>query len=203
MGALKRSALCLAAFAIIVLVLAAGNWLGSRLNPMARAGGRVFGPRAMPAFIGRDQHGRVIAAADLRGHLVIGDFIFTRCQGICPTLTSHMIALQRLLAAPQTRFISFSLDPDYDTPAVLKAYADRWKGDPARWSLVTLEPGTLDAMLAAVDDGAPPREARGETEPHTTRFFLADARGLIRGSYAGDDGLAIRRMAADAAALQR
>jgi protein SCO1/2 len=187
--------------AISAMVFAAGSWLGARLDPMARAGGRVFGPPAIPDFIGKDQQGNPIATADLRGHVVVGNFVFTRCQGICPTLTTQMISLQRTLTAPAIRFVSFSLDPDYDAPAVLKAYGIRWKGDLTRWSLVALERGGLDAMLAALDS-ASPRESGGDSEPHTTRFFLANARGLIVGSYAGEDPSAIRRLAADAAALR-
>jgi protein SCO1/2 len=201
-GVLKPLKLCLAAFATIALVLGAGHWLGSRLSPMADAGGRVFGPRAIPAFVGRDENANAIAATTLRGHVVIGNFIFTRCQGVCPTLTTHMIGLQRALPATNIRFISFSLDPDYDTPAVLKAYADRWKGDAARWSLVRLEPSTLGAVLAAIDSDDP-EGAVPETEAHTTRFFLADARGLIRATYSGDDRFAMSRLSADAAALLR
>lgn len=198
----KPAAIVMASLATIAVVAAAGSWLGARLDPMARAGGRVFGPGAMPDFLGRDQDGNAIAAADLHGHVLIGNFIFTRCQGVCPTLTAAMIQLQRALSSPEIRFISFSLDPDYDTPAVLEAYAQRWKGDRTRWKLVTLEPGGLNAMLATIES-ATPREARNEDEPHTTRFFLADTRRLIVATYAGEDGLAIGQLTADAAALQR
>jgi protein SCO1/2 len=198
----KPAARVLASLATIAVVAAAGSWLGVRLDPLARAGGRVFGPRAMPDFLGRDQDGNPIAAPDLGGHVLIGNFIFTRCQGVCPTLTAAMIGLQRALSSPEIRFISFSLDPDDDTPAVLGAYARRWKGDRTRWKLVTLEPAGLNAMLAAIESAAP-REAGNDNEPHTTRFFLADTRGLIVGTYAGQDHLAIRQLTADAAAVQR
>ncbi len=194
--------MALAVVASIALVAAAGAWLGAHLDPTARAGGRVFGPAAMPDFLGRDQQGNPIAGADLRGHVLIGNFIFTRCQGVCPTLTAAMIGVQRALPAPNIRFVSFSLDPDYDTPAVLEAYAQRWKGDRARWKLVTLDAGGLNAMLAAIESAAP-REAGNEREPHTTRFFLADTRGLLVATYAGEDRFAIRQLTADAAALQR
>jgi protein SCO1/2 len=198
-----RSMACaVGALATLVLVVMLGGWLGTRLNPLGRRGRGVFGPRAMPDFVGRDQNGHSISAADLRGYPVIGDFIFTRCRGVCPTLTAHMVALQRATPASRARFVSFSLDPDYDTPAVLKAYAARWKGDPARWRLVTLEPESLETILAAVES-ASASDPASSTEPHTTRFFLIDALGAIRGTYPGEDLAAIGRLAADAAALRR
>jgi protein SCO1/2 len=188
------------ALTTIALVASFGDCLGSRLNPVARDR-RVFGPPAIPSFVGRDQDGHEISAKDLRGELVIGDFIFTRCQGVCPTLTAHMIALQRSLSVPNVRFLSFSLDPDFDTPAVLKAYATRWKGDAARWSLVTLDSETLGSVQAAIESASPQGSA-SDGEPHTTRFFLANARGLILGAYDGQDDQSIHRLAADAAALR-
>jgi protein SCO1/2 len=189
-----------AALATIALVTIVGGWLGTLLDPMAPAGGRVFGPPAIPDFAGRDQDGNAITERDLRGHVVVGDFIFTRCQGVCPALTARMIALQHALSTKKTRFISFSLDPDYDTPAVLKAYAARWKADPSRWRLVTMDIETLGSMLAA-SDSASTRGSPLDGEAHTTRFFLADARGLILGTYDGENAEAMRRLIADAAAL--
>lgn len=196
-----RAALWLVdALTTVAVVVTCGDYLGSRLNPIP-GDGRVFGPPAIPAFVGRDQDGNAISATDLRGQLVIGDFIFTRCQGVCPTLTAHMIALQRSLSVPNVRFLSFSLDPDFDTPAVLKAYAARWKGHAARWSLVTLDVETLGSVQAAIESASSPGSAT-DGEPHITQFFLADARELIVGAYDGQDDQALRRLAADAAALR-
>src|SRR3989338_141182 len=69
---------------------------------------------------------------DFLGAPWIADFIFTRCQGPCPILSARMAELQRQIPEA-VRLVSFTVDPGYDTPAVLEAYARRFGASSRRW----------------------------------------------------------------------
>lgn len=90
---------------------------------------REVGEQA-PQFALVDQDGRVLTAGDLRGKAVVVAFIFTRCQvaAMCPATTAKMVRLQDAVLAegiPSTRLVFITLDPAYDTPAVLRLYGEQ------------------------------------------------------------------------------
>jgi protein SCO1 len=133
-----------------------------------------------------DHHGRPVNLADLRGEVVVYDFIFTRCNGPCPMMTSAMKrvagAIDRKLPV---RFASISVDPDYDTPEVLREYARHFRvDDDDRWLFLT---GERESIVSASSDGfklgAIVPEKGSDQIVHSTRFVLADASGTIRGYY--------------------
>src|SRR6266850_690798 len=85
-----------------------------------------------------NQDARVVTLADLRGHVWVGDIIFTRCPGPCLKMSRQMKELQQALpAASQAKLVSLTTDPAFDSPAILKAYAERFAADPARWLFLT------------------------------------------------------------------
>ena len=155
----------------------------------------------VPPFSFTNSDGRSIDASVLRGHVWIADFIFTRCPTLCPVITSKMNVLRRSLRSAEIRFVSFSIDPDYDTPAILRAYANRWSADP-RWLLLRPPPGTETEFAKAMN--VPFKHTAMPLEPilHTTQFFLIDQRGRVRGQYGSLDDAAVRRLAADATLLE-
>jgi cytochrome oxidase Cu insertion factor (SCO1/SenC/PrrC family) len=104
----------------------------------------------VPAFSFPDQDGKPITNRDLLGHVWVADFIFTQCTTACPIMTSKMLLLQKQVLQPSVRFVSFSVDPAHDTPAVLKKYAELWRGDPSRWILLSTKPATLAAVVKAM-----------------------------------------------------
>jgi len=114
---------------------------------------------AVPAFRLTDQHGAAFDAAELRGKVVAIDFIYTRCPlpDVCPRLAASFAALQRRFADnPGVLLLSVTVDPDYDTPAVLDEYARRWNAG-ARWRFLTGDVGPLAAKLGEVywtDEGS-------------------------------------------------
>ena len=79
----------------------------------------------VPAFELTSQAGDAFGSEQLQGEVWIANFIFTRCPTICPLLTSQMKGLTDSLADTPVRFVSFSVDPANDTPAVLTEYAER------------------------------------------------------------------------------
>jgi cytochrome oxidase Cu insertion factor (SCO1/SenC/PrrC family) len=96
----------------------------------------VYG--SVPDFALIDQLGRPVRRADLDGKIWIASFIFTNCPDECPLMTSEMAQLQSDLAHNvDLRFVSISVDPERDTPAVLSQYAERFNVDPDRWFFLT------------------------------------------------------------------
>ena len=108
----------------------------------------------LPEFQLTDQHGRTLGTADLRGKVTAIDFIYTRCPlpDVCPRLSANFAMLQRHfrdLAGDNLRLISVTVDPDFDTPAVLADYARRW-GAGEGWRFLTGDVAPLAAALGEI-----------------------------------------------------
>jgi protein SCO1/2 len=153
-----------------------------------------------------DQNGAAFSSSALDKRVWIADFIFTNCPGPCPRMSSQMHQVQTALAGDvgsndagkrDVRFVSFTVDPAHDTPAVLAAYAKHFQADPSKWFFLTGETGTLNHLsrdvfrLAAVDG----------TLEHSTRFVLVDRQSRIRGFYSSLDQDGIPNLIADAKRL--
>src|SRR5712675_547679 len=96
----------------------------------------LFDP--VPPFALTASNGAPVTNATFAGRVWIADFIFTRCTGACPLLSGRMLALQKALAGrDDVRLVSFSVDPDYDTPEVLASYAKDHGADTSRWIFLT------------------------------------------------------------------
>jgi protein SCO1/2 len=136
-----------------------------------------------------DETGRAVDLDSMKGHVTVYNFIFTNCAAICPIMTNNMRAVTpRIDKDAPVRFVSISVDPTRDTPAVLSAYAQRNRNDP-RWTFLT---GDLGAIVNLSINGfklAANNPARG-AEPllHSGKFAVADKEGVIRGYYDGTDG---------------
>jgi protein SCO1/2 len=152
------------------------------------------------AFAGTD--GKTITLSDLRGHVWIADFIFTRCVTMCPIITAKMNLLRRQLVSSDLRFVSFSVEPEYDTPAVLEAYARTWDGGDPRWLLVRPPPERVLEFATAMKVPFEHTDMPDEPILHTTLFFLVDREGWLRSVYGSLDDAAVRRLAVEAAALE-
>ncbi|OGR48374.1 MAG: hypothetical protein A2X40_00160 [Elusimicrobia bacterium GWC2_65_9] len=139
----------------------------------------------------------------LRGRAWVADFVFTRCTGPCPMLTANMAGLQKRLPR-KIGLLSFTVDPDHDSPEVLNVYARKFSADPQRWFFVTGEKSALTGLLRdgfkmSVREGAVAESGANIT--HTTRFVLIDAQTRVRGSYDGEDPAALDLLTADAERL--
>jgi protein SCO1/2 len=116
----------------------------------------------IPDFQLTDQLGRTVEAADLRGKVAAINFIYTRCPlpDVCPRLCANFATLQRRFRAQLNRdliLLSVTVDPDYDTSAVLADYAKRWAADSGAWRFLTGDISKLAAALGEVywtDEGS-------------------------------------------------
>ena len=162
-----------------------------------------------PDFSLTIRDGSTLSNLDLLGSPWVADFIFTRCAISCPRMTQRMIQLEKLWPADLgTARVSFSVDPEFDTPEVLQAYADSWGIEDRRWFFLS---GPRDIMKSIVMDGFklalemnPPPEAVSPGEPilHSTRFVLVDGEGSIRGYYDVVEGGELERLARDLQAVR-
>jgi protein SCO1 len=190
---------------IMVTVIGAGWWkrdahdtpAGSlQIDPAIKPGEVLF---TVPAFTLVDQNNQSVTDQTLRGKPWVAAFIFTHCAGPCPMMSANMAKLQKRVPHPDLKLISFTVDPQRDTPEVLKQYAKNFKADESRWSFLT---GSSEAV-AAVAKGMllPFAPASAEADiTHSTKFLLVDKDGGVRGVYASDaEGM--ERLATDAAKL--
>lgn len=164
----------------------------------------------VPAFALTAQDGRQVTRDDYAGRVWIADFVFTDCPGPCPMLTSHMRDVQDLLAerSLDVSLVSFSVDPETDTPEVLTQYGKSFGADFARWTFLTGDKEEiydliLRGFLLAVSDGAVSAEygAGPGIITHSTRFALVDQRGEVRGYYHGEEPTVAAEIVADAERL--
>lgn len=155
----------------------------------------------MPAFSLQDQRGVGIRDGDLRGRVLVVDFIFTSCPDVCPLLTQQLVGLRKQLPEDRTlAFVSFSVDPEHDTPEKLKAFAQAHGADRADWYFLT---GPLASVREVVIKGfkqamelEPEQKGKPRNILHGSHFVLVDRRGEIRGFFRSDsEGLAALREA--------
>ncbi len=149
-----------------------------------------------------ESSGKTLRRADLIGRVWVADFIFTRCQGPCPIMSGKMAELQRKLPS-EVSFVSFSVDPEFDTPEVLRKYGQKYGAERGRWHLVTAKRSTIYEAIRKNFNlpGQGPDDEGGIV--HSDRFVLVDRQGAIRGYYDGTDDGDVALLEKDAAELLR
>ena len=166
--------------------------------------GRSARHRALSDFSLIERSGKKIGLADLRGKVWIADFIYTHCPDTCPMQTADMAKLQdRWAKESELKLVSFSVDPERDTPTVLSEYAKRFKADSNRWLFLT---GTKREITHLIEDGfhllasSAPHGNHGLIL-HSSRFVLIDGQGQVRGHYDNRDPKAMGRLEDDVTRL--
>jgi len=214
-------------FAVIVIVT------GRTSAPVIPTASAIGGPFQLV-----DHNGKPFTDADLKGkpHLVF--FGFTHCPDVCPLITQRMAALRDSLQnegefGSAVRFASFTVDPERDTPAVLRAYASSFGVDDAQhWRFLTGEPEAVLSVInkgfylnaARADEMAPdstaakaaghahdgeehvhdmPASANGYMVGHSDRLVLIDHEGRVRGTYVSSDAEAMAELRRDLRVLVR
>src|SRR6267142_2384527 len=128
--------------AIPIITLALLLWLRQlEVNALRQRTVSSYG--SVPAFQLVNQNGQPFGSGQLAGKIWIADFIYTTCPGPCPMISSRMSELQKPLEKSDVHLVSFSVDPEKDTPQVLRGYADKLQADPARWDFVTGRKGAI------------------------------------------------------------
>src|SRR6266576_4393515 len=189
--------------AIPIVTLALLLWL-RQLEVTALRQRTVSSYGTVPEFLLVNQDGQNFGSAQLRGKIWIADFIYTTCPGPCPMISSRMSELQKPLEKTDVHLVSFSVDPERDTPQVLRGYADKLQADPGRWDFLT---GPKSAIYKLSHDGFKLAISDGSGEQgipvHSTRMVLVDRHGDIRGFYDATEADAITKLVADTSHLLR
>ena len=136
-----------------------------------------------------DDNGRPVSLDAMKGKVTVYDFIFTNCSGICPIMSRNMQAVTKKVPKDAAvRFVTISVDPTRDTPAVLHAYAKRFRNDD-RWLFLTGDRQTIiDLSVKGFKLGAGDPQPGGDPLMHSSKFAVADQTGMIRAYYGGTDG---------------
>lgn len=158
----------------------------------------------VPAFHFTAQDGSSLTLSDLKGKIWVANFIFTRCQGPCPLMTSRMAELNNKLgkARGAVELISFSVDPEYDQPTILAKYAARCGANPSQWKFLTGNPQDIQNIVIKGLLQPLAKEADG-TPAHSTRFVIVDAEGWLRGFQDGNDPEVVQKLLMDIGDLMR
>jgi protein SCO1/2 len=171
---------------VLILGLLTSPSLGQAHEPAHQEEQRLPTIGAAPDFALTSQDGKEVTLQDLRGKVVAVAFIYTWCPDVCPMLTDKMARVQDELGphfGTKVAFVSITVDPERDTPAVLKEYAEELDADLAGWSFLT---GTKAAIRdVAHSYGVAVREAADGQIDHTLLTTLVDRQGTMRVQYLG------------------
>jgi protein SCO1/2 len=171
-------------------------------NPAAR---RLREGDYLPDFSGLTEDNQPLTAASLRGHATVLTFIFTRCPApeYCPAMALRFAQLQKAICASpkfagHAQLLSITLDPEYDRPAILKAYGESVGANPAVWRFAT---GEKEAMAVLTKSFAVYTERNGVTLDHTLCTALIAPDGRILQLWRGNGWKIDEVLSALAAAL--
>lgn len=171
---------------VIVFGISTRNWLRPQTEPLPVLA-------TVPDFSFIERSGEPFGLQQLRGHIWLADFIFTNCAGTCPIMTTQMTELQSAFAKErlEVRLVSFTVDPERDTPEVLRRFAEGYGAEKERWFFIT---GPGEQMQKLAKEGFMLAAATGGEEEaiiHSNRFVLVDREGRIRKYYDGtEEGVA-------------
>jgi len=139
-----------------------------------------------PEFTLTSQDGMPVSLADFRGKVVAVTFIYTLCTDTCPVLTPMMSFVQDRLGpdfGTKIAFVSITVDPERDTPAVLKEYAETFGANPAGWAFVTGAPETIREVTRRY--GVFAEKTADDDVDHSFLTSIVDRRGILRVQYLG------------------
>jgi len=176
-----------AALAFTLVLLASLTLVASPAAPQGTSREAPL-PKIAPApdFALTSQDGAPVKLADFRGKVVAVTFIFTMCTATCPVLTPMMSFVQDRLGsdfAEKIAFISITVDPERDTPEVLKEYAQAFGANLAGWAFLTGAPAAIREVTRRYGVFAS-KNADGNVD-HTFLTSIVDPRGMLRVQYLG------------------
>lgn len=135
-----------------------------------------------------------------KGKIYVAAFFFTRCPTVCPRLSAQLARVQDIFEQqPDVLLVSHTIDPHHDTPAVLRAYAQRMNARPGRWVFLTgdkqqLYDLAMKGYKLAVQDDTPENQPVSPALSHDSKLVLVDKEGIIRGYYDSQDKEEVDRL---------
>jgi protein SCO1/2 len=169
-----------------------------RVATQDRAAGAAV-PTALAAAALTDEQGRARSFADFRGKTVVFSLFFTSCPTVCPRETRALSEVQKRLSPAlrqRVQFLTLSVDPENDTPELMRQFALSNGAELSGWSFVRTTSANTQALgqqLAAFEG---PAKAQAEPSGHTTAVYLFDGSGRLMQRYGGSP-LDVPRLAAE------
>jgi protein SCO1/2 len=158
--------------------------------PSTRSSPRLREGDEMPSFALTNENGERITLETFRGRPVVLTFIFTRCPlpNFCPRMSQNFVELQEAIKASQsalgkTHLLSVTIDPSFDTPEVLRKYAEHQKADPKIWTFATGQLAAIEALTGALSVYVQPE---GGTISHGLATALIGPEGKIVNIWRGN-----------------
>jgi protein SCO1/2/putative membrane protein len=180
---MRRSLAALASAALLLMVLGAGSDTETSTDDLG----------SVADFALTERGGRTIHRAEFEGKVWVAGFIFTHCNQSCPRITASMAQLQRDFAGNHDLvLVSFSVDPERDTPERLQAYASSYQANPQRWLFLTGNQEAVYQLIRGsfhlgVEQKTGENRVPGDEVLHSNKLVLVDRRGRIRGYFEGTD----------------
>jgi cytochrome oxidase Cu insertion factor (SCO1/SenC/PrrC family) len=175
----------------LLLSIGLGGCNSSRTGPVGETQEDLdLGP--LPDFKLTASDDRPVSKEDLQGKLWVASFIFTRCNGECPQVSATMARLQKEVAGQgDVKLVSISVDPEHDTPEVLRSYAENFRANPDQWLFLTGDKDKvyrliIDGFHLGVDQATGPDRKPGREVTHSSRLMVVDRRGHVRGMFEGE-----------------
>lgn len=163
--------------------------------------------KEMESFSFTDQNDETFELDDLEGKWWVADLVFTNCTTVCLPMTTNMSSLQDTLTEEDidAELVSFSVDPDNDTPDVLKDYAEEYDADESNWHFLTgYDFDTIQDMSVDIFQQVLEEAPEGDDQvTHGTRFFLIDPEGNVIKNYDGQQSNNMDDIAEDLKTAQK
>ncbi|KSU62648.1 cysteine ABC transporter ATP-binding protein [[Bacillus] enclensis] len=148
-----------------------------------------------------NQQNEKVSLKDLEGKVWIADFIFTNCETVCPPMTFNLTKLQKELkkaGVEDYKIVSFSVDPENDTPQALKEYISGYEADSGKWELLT------GYKFEEIKDFAEhsfktivAKDPNSDQVIHQTSFFLVNQEGVVVKNYSGNSDVPYDEITSD------
>lgn len=159
----------------------------------------------IPDFNLINQDGETFTADKLKGKYYVADFFFTTCPTICPDMSTQLLRVQEKYQDHENfMIISHTVQPEIDSPEILKEYANRYEAIPGKWEFLTGDKKVIynlarKAYFAAVTEG----NGGPDDFIHTENFVLIDKAKRIRGFYDGTSKESVDQLITDIAILEQ
>lgn len=148
-----------------------------------------------------DQDGNPLGLEDLKGKVWVADFVFTQCATVCPPMTMNMSQLQQDVkeaGLEDVHFVSFSVDPEIDTPEALKKYGEDFGADFSTWHFLTGYTQDEIEDYAPKNFKAVVKKPRDDDQViHGVSFYLMNKDGEIIEEYRGDEDVPFKEIIKD------
>jgi protein SCO1/2 len=146
-----------------------------------------------------DQDSVIITRATVQNKIYVADFFFTSCRTICPVMKTQLLRVYQVTKEmDDVVLLSHTIDPEYDTVALLHDFAERLGVESSKWHFVT---GQKDSIYKIAQTSYFATAMEDKTEPdgfiHSGAFLLIDKKGRIRSKYDGTKEVEVNQLIAD------